>query len=157
MPQSKRLTLVTLATLKSHLTSLNLTDKPVSFCKLTHDTHSFAQQLKPQISKTNSSSSNSASTMISTNYNMYQIIYLSILLLCYNNRIVVESFSSPRIAITTNSRQHYTSSLSRCNKSRSGLSMSAGEATLPMPIEGEGTYRIALYDVYYLAAMYGFR
>jgi len=103
----------------------------------------------------NSSSSNSASTMISTNYNMYQIIYLSILLLCYTNRIVVESFSSSLpIAITTNSRQHYTS-LSRCSK-RSSLSMSAGEATLPMPIEGEGTYCIALYDVYYLAAMYGF-
>jgi len=96
------------------------------------------------------------STMISTQYNMYQIIYLLILLLSYTNRIVVESFSSLQsIAITTNSRKHYTSSLSRCSK-RSSLSMSAGEATLPMPIEGEGTYCIALYDVYYLAAMYGF-
>ena len=69
---------------------------------------------------------------------MYQIIYLSILLLCYNNRIVVESFSSlSAIAITTNSRC-YTSS-SRCNSKSSSLLMSAGEATLPMPIEGEGT------------------
>lgn len=107
-------------------------DMPVSFYKLTHNaqTQNSNQLIHLQ--------SNSASTMISTNYNMYQIIYLSILLICYNNRIVVESFStSSAIAITTNSRQHYTSS-SRC--SRGGLLMSAGEATLPMPIEGEGTY-----------------